>query len=298
MDTANIYSIVVCYRPVLPRLMRLCADILADGARVILVDNTDLPDESTRIVPGNLPEGCQLIALGYNSGIAHAQNVGIARALGAGAAVVVFFDQDSMIEPGFLRALVAPLKSGIPEVTSPLYIDADSGQALPSLRINRYGFKSVVHRADSTRPYPVNIAISSGTAATKEVFDVAGGLDETLFIDVVDTEWCLRCRSKQIPIYVVPSAVMRQRIGARSIHLGPFILLVHGPARCYYQLRNCFHLLRKRHVPLTFALTHMASVIFSRMLLLFFVEDRSAYIGAYLAALQDGIKGIGGARPT
>jgi len=168
---------------------------------------------------------------------------------------------------------------------------------LPSLRINRCGSKTVVHKADSVLPYPVDIVISSGTAATKEVFEVAGGLDETLFIDAVDTEWCLRCRSRQVPIYVVPSAVMRQRIGTRSIHLGRFTIPVHGPARCYYQLRNCFHLLRKKHVPLAFALTHMASVIFNRTLLLFFVEDRPAYIRAYLSALLDGIKGVGGARP-
>ena len=73
--------------------------------------------------------------------------------------------------------------------------------------------------------------------------------DEGLFIDSVDSEWCLRCRSKQIPIHVVPAAVMRHRVGNRSIRLGRFTILQHNPTRCYYQLRNCFHMMRRKHVP-------------------------------------------------
>jgi rhamnosyltransferase len=293
-NMADPICIIVCYRPDVPQLRGLCERILADGAKAILVDNTEQP----YLAADALPPECSLTTLGYNAGIAHAQNVGIAQALNAAAAVLVFFDQDSKIEPGFLRTLVAPLRSGVAEIAAPLYVDADSGKALPSLRINRFGLKTFIHSSDSMLPYPVDIVISSGTAATKEVFEVAGGLDEALFIDAVDTEWCLRCRSRQVPIYVVPSAVMRQRIGTRSIHLGRFTILVHGPARCYYQLRNCFHLLRKKHVPLAFALTHMASVIFNRTLLLFFVEDRPAYIGAYISALRDGIRGVAGAKPA
>jgi rhamnosyltransferase len=293
-SAADVYSIIVCYRPVLPQLMQLCASIVVDGAKVILVDNTETPG----LVSEKLPVGCSLVTLGYNSGIAHAQNVGVAQARIAGAAIIIFFDQDSKIEPGFVRTLIAPLKRGTPEITSPLYVDEDSGVALPSLRISRYGTSTIVHNENATDPYPVDIVISSGTAATGEVFEVAGGFDESLFIDSVDTEWCLRCRSKQIPIYVVPSAVMRQRIGTRSIRVGPFTVRVHNPTRCYYQLRNSFHLMRKKHVPFIFASRQILSVIFSRTMLLFFVDDRAAYIKAYLSALRDGMKGVAGARPA
>lgn len=289
----NIYSVIVCYRPEVPQLFQLCANLLAEGSKIILVDNTETP----YLADQHRPAGCQLITLGFNSGIAHALNVGIAVAVTASADVIAFFDQDSKIGQGFLRALVAPLNVGTPDIVSPLYYDDTSNAELPSVRVNRYGVSRTVHRGDSSIPYPVDVVISSGTTATREVFEVAGTLDEGLFIDFVDTEWCLRCRSKQIPIRVVPSAVMHHRIGSRSINLGITTILVHSPIRCYYQLRNCFHLFRRRHVPILFALKETISVFLSRALLFLIVGDKLNYGKAYLCALRDGIAGVTGSKP-
>ncbi len=289
-----ITCVIISYRPDVAQLVRLCERILMDGARVIVVDNTEAPG----LISDELPAGCELIALGNNSGIAHAQNIGVAQALIAGAAVIVFFDQDSKIEAGFLRALVEPLKYGTLTITSPLYVDDDSNLALPSLRLGRFGLPRAVYGADTIHPYPVDIVISSGTAATREVFGIAGVFDEALFIDSVDSEWCLRCRSSHIPIYVVPAAVLRHRIGSRAIRVGPFTVLQHSPIRCYYQVRNCFHMMRRKHVPFAFALKHMLSVLFSRTILLFYVGDRAAYLKAYFAGLIDGVKGVAGPKPA
>ena len=151
------------------------------------------------------PGGCTLITIGYNSGIAHAQNAGIAAALAAGAEVLVFFDQDSKIEPGFVKSLVSALREGAAEIVSPLSVDEATNTPLPSVRVSRFGWSTPVHTADAVERYPVDMVISSGTAATRQVFEIAGTFDEGLFIDFVDAEWCLRCRSLQIPIYVVPS---------------------------------------------------------------------------------------------
>jgi rhamnosyltransferase len=286
--------IIVCYRPDVAQLAGLCNHVLGDNAKVILVDNSEVP----YLDGENVPDRCSLITLGYNSGIAHAQNVGVAAALAAGATVLVFFDQDSKIGPGFLNRLVSAIAVGTPEIVAPLYVDDVTDIALPSVRVGRYGLPIPVHQVDSSGRYPVDMVISSGTVATREVFDLAGTFDEGLFIDFVDAEWCLRCRSKQIPIYVVPTAVMRHSIGSRHVRFGPLTILVHSSTRCYYQIRNGFLLLRKRHVPLVFSLQQIASVLFSRIVLLFRVENRSDYIKAYLSAVRDGLKGVAGPRPA
>jgi len=273
-------------------LLDLCGHALASCARVILVDNTEAP----YLESGKLPDGCTLITVGYNSGIAHAQNVGVAAARAAGASVLVFFDQDSRIEPGFLDCLVSTVKIGLPVIVSPLCVDDVTGSALPSVRLNRYGLPIPVHQANSSCRYPVDIVISSGTAATREVFDLAGGFDDGLFIDFVDVEWCLRCRSKQIPIYVVPMAVMRHSIGTKQVRVGPLTILVHNSTRCYYQIRNCLLLFRKPHIPLLFAVQQLASLALSRMIYLFLVKDRFSYLKSYLFAVRDGLKGVTGAR--
>lgn len=289
----NVYSVVVCYRPNRQSLLRLCENLLAAGSKVVLVDNTEIPYMADQ----QRPSGCQLITLGFNTGIAHAQNVGTTTAIAAGADVVAFFDQDSTINPGFLAALVSPLNVGKPDVVAPLYVDDASNIALPSTRVNRYGISSAIHHSNSLAPYPVDVVISSGTAATKEVFEMVGLFDEDFFIDFVDTEWCLRCRSKQIPIRVIPSAVMHNRVGSESVNLGITTVFVHTPVRCYYQLRNCFHLFRRCHIPVLFAVRETISVFFSRALLFLIVRDKLNYGRAYLCALRDGMCGVTGSKP-
>jgi rhamnosyltransferase len=287
-----VYCTIVCYRPDIARLYGLCRRIVADGAAVVLVDNTEV----SYLDADKLPDGCTLVTLGYNSGIAHAQNIGVATAFAASADVLVFFDQDSRIEPGFLGRLVSAVRTGTPEIVSPLCVDDVTGSALPAVRLNRYGLAFPVDQADSSSRYPVDMVISSGTVATREVFDIAGNFDEELFIDHVDAEWCIRCRAKQIPIYIIPTAVMRHSIGSRYVKLGPLTILVHSPARCYYQIRNCFLMFRKPHIPFLFAVQQLASVTVSRTILLFFVEDRFSYLKSYLFAVRDGLKGVTGAR--
>ena len=88
--------------------------------------------------------------------------------------------------------------------------------------------------------YPVDMVISSGTVATREVFDIAGNFDEGLFIDHVDAEWCIRCRARQIPIYVIPTAVMRHSIGSRYVKLGPLTIQVHSPTRMLLSDKELF----------------------------------------------------------
>ena len=125
----KICCVIVCYRPHVARLFQLCETLATDGATIVVVDNTEQP----YLVERPLPPGCELITLGLNTGIAHAQNVGTAAATVAGADVIVFLDQDSTIEPGFLPALVSPLRVGTPDIVSPLYCDDASKVELPSV---------------------------------------------------------------------------------------------------------------------------------------------------------------------
>jgi rhamnosyltransferase len=287
------YCIVVCYRPELAEVFRLCHQAVTEGAKVILVDNTEAP----YIEPDKLPDGCFLVTLGFNSGIAHAQNIGALKALAEGADILVFFDQDSTVKPGMLQCLVESLGVGTPEIVSPISVDEVGNIPQPAERLDRFGFATRVYAGEAHTRYPVDIVISSGTAATREVFDIVGQFDEALFIDFVDADWCLRCRSKNIPIYVVPKAVMPHRIGSGFVKIGGFTVLIHSPTRCYYQIRNCFLLFGRSHVPRVWAVRQLFSVMLSRLLLLFFVRSRSSYLKSYVRGVRDGLKRTGGAAP-
>ncbi len=285
--------VVVCYRPDVARLRDLCRRLLHSCPLVIVADNTEQPF----LGAGDLPAGCRFIAMGGNTGIARAQNAGVAEARNWGASLIAFFDQDSTVEGELLARLARAITPGVPQVVAPLCIDDATGQALPSQRLDGRGRAVTVHIEEAREPYAVDIVISSGTLATREVFEAGCGFDEGLFIDFVDTDWCLRCRSKGIPIKVVPDALMRHRIGSRSVRVGLWTVMLHGPARCYYQVRNCFLMLGRPHVPRNFALQTAFSVLTNRAVMLLLLPGRWGYLKAYSTGIRDGLRRVSGPAP-
>jgi rhamnosyltransferase len=290
--SARIGAVVVAYHPNVDSLSALCARLSAEAA-VLVVDNS----EGAGVAHAQLAGAAEVLALGTNTGIAHAQNVGIARALDRGSDVVVLFDQDSQIPDGFVGVLTRTLDPARAEVAAPRHVDAAQDYELPAASLGPLGWPRRVTSAGRSAPYPVDIVIASGTAATRPALAAAGPLDEGLFIDLVDTDWCLRCRARGVPIRVVPQAVMRHSVGSATHDAGVAHVLVHTPVRCYYQIRNSLLMFRKPYIPFLFALRETVGIVVSRALLLFFVANRSAYLRAYLSAIKDGLAGVTGKRP-
>jgi rhamnosyltransferase len=289
-NSFNISVIVVAFNPNINQLLELCGNLVQEGAHVIVVDNS----EPSCITLEMLPNHCNVINMGANKGIAMAQNFGVDAALSTGAKAIVFLDQDSTLSFGFLSNLVSFLKIEKPGIVSPLCIDDITGAELPFIRLNRLGLPAPIYAGNGLEPIEADIVISSGMAVTSSVFKIVGGFDEGMFIDLVDTDWCIRCRSAGVPIRVIPSVKMRHRIGLKSEKLGPFTVSIHSPARCYYQIRNCFHLFRKSYVSIPFALSELIKVIINRTLLLLVIKGRLPYIRAYARGVKHGFLGIYG----
>ena len=285
------FSIVVCYQPDKEKLNLLCKQLIVAGSGVILVDNTEEP----YLDQGALHDGCKLITLGCNKGIAYAQNIGIDAGILEDGEIFAFFDQDSQISSDSLSLLVSELIIGKPGIVSPLCLDNLSRAELPAQIIDSCGIgRSKFYNGDKV-PYCVDMVISSGTTCTKEVFQIVGTLDNDLFIDYVDIDWCLRCREKNILIKVVPSAVIYHRIGSKTINLGPISMHVHSPERCYYQIRNSLNLFRKPHVPFFLAAQFSISTILNRLFLIFVIKQKKyTYLKIFFHAIYDGLLGVVG----
>jgi rhamnosyltransferase len=290
----KIFSVIVCYNPEIKSLIRLCKTLIGGQSAIILVDNSE---EGYISKHKDLIE-CKIVELRENTGIAHAQNLGIRIAIKDGADVIAFFDQDSKIESNFLASLVAPLLAGEPRVVAPVFFDNGKGFEFPSYRLNRFGLPVKIYRGNKSTPYDVDIITSSGTAATAVTFGIAGLMDEDLFIDLVDTEWSLRCRKNKIPIQVVPMAVMQHSVGETSINFGFMRSFVHNPERCYYQIRNCFLFFKKEHVPILMAFKELISSFIHHTVSIVCVKNRLNYLRYYKLAVLHGIRGVVGKRPA
>lgn len=205
----QVCAVVVAYHPDELRFALLLHRLETEVQRIVVVDNT-----------------------GHNRGLAAAQNRGIALARAAGATHVLLLDQDSVPLPGMtarlLRGLEALQARGVKV-------------ACVGPRLRCYG--SLTRARDEC-----DALIASGSLLPMAVLDEVGGMEEALFIDQVDTEWCLRARRRGYRAFGVRDAVLDHRPGEslRWIWLGRWRRLIrHPPFRYYTIFRNTLVLCRR-----------------------------------------------------
>lgn len=291
MTRCKVCAVIVIYRANAGSLEALVQRLRGCVAHVVVVDNG-----SPGIDPGRLTSlhaSLQYRVLAANVGIAAAQNSGIVAAAAAGAEYVLFLDQDSKPE----EEMVARLLQAI-EVLS------EGGTRVgcvgPQLRLPGSRELSLFPKAGwgglvaasctrNVRAIECDYLISSGTLVPTAVFDEVGNLEEALFIDKVDTEWCYRARSKGFRIFGVCGAVLEHDLGLERhrIWLGRWRHVPrHSPLRYYYIFRNTVLLSRRTYVPVSWSLFQYAWLV-----VLFLAFGGRAMM---LKGLKHGFRGVAG----
>lgn len=182
-------------------------------------------------------EGCRVIRLPENRGIAAALNTGIRVAIDEGAEAVITFDQDSVPEPGFVDALVGARDAA---VRAGLRVGATVPEFFAGVR--------QVHREDPSGVLLARNAIQSGMLVEARVIDELGLLREDLFIDLVDVEYVLRAATAGYVVAAAPGLRLAHTLGRRYVQtlfgrplrvlLIPAVLTLSTPFRYYYRVRN------------------------------------------------------------
>lgn len=243
-------GVIVTYNPP-PGLSARLRAVLRETDFVVVFDNgstgvpawPDLTDqEQSRI---------HLIPSRQNIGLAAALNRGIAFAQQQGATCALLLDHDSTPQPGMvdrLRAAVSahprPVAAVAPTIA---YAHPDIRCRWPQSNGARLRFR-FVYAAKLRAPAPVDLAISSGMLVDIGVWSRVGRFDEALFIDLVDTEFCLRARAHGYDILVAPDATLHHHLGdvrKRSLLGVPMFPTHHHPMRHYYISRNRVVLTRR-----------------------------------------------------
>jgi rhamnosyltransferase len=285
----SIFTIVIAYYPDKHKLLQLCENLILQNTRVVVVDNT--PDNLDLYA---FPEKCDYISLGYNSGIAYAQNVGIRFARERNAAVIFFLDQDSTPPSSFISTLTKELPITIPRVVGPVRIDREKHFEYASEILNRIGYPKKIYGRYSKHLIAVDSMISSGTGVTTITFQSVGLMDEDFFIDHVDDEWCLRARKCGVELFIHSGVEMQHSIGKKTQQLAGLTIFVSSAERCYYSMRNAIFLFKKKHIPILFATKNFVSTLIHQLLQLRYVEDKWQYFSLSMLGLFHGIKGVKG----
>ena len=272
-------------------VIRHVETLIGRVARVVVVDNGSEPGAAQVLDSVAALPSAEVIRNPANLGIARALNQGAEVAIAAGADWLLTLDQDA--EPADEIVSVAGR-------TFDAYPDRDRIAVIgsTSFEASRAGWVPGESRG---QPWieAVNV-ITAGSFVSLAAFRDIGGFREDLFIDYVDTEFCLRARARGYRVLAsrVPAMTHRigqpteRRIGLRAVHPTN-----HSAFRRYYITRNRFFVWRHywRKEP-RFVAKDILAAHKELVKLVLFEQDRGAKIRAMAAGLRDGLRSVTGER--
>jgi rhamnosyltransferase len=229
----SVCAVIVTYNPE-PTFIDNIVTVAAQASHVVVVDNGSSKETQHLLDELETRPACKVIRNGQNLGIAVALNLGVKYAVDADFDWIATFDQDSRVCEDFVPQMVETYQQAEhPQeiaLVAPVYVDRESGV---KLRLRRTGKGEIL------------AAMTSGSMIPSSVIRKLGYFDESLYIDAVDKEFCLRARRRGLSI-IQSSAVLLHSLGRTTYHhwLGlRFGATNHSVGRRYYITRNSLRVL-------------------------------------------------------
>lgn len=252
-------AVTVTYNPDL-RVLEAQLRALPEECVCIIVDNASRPELLSSI--DALAAGranARVFRSERNLGLAAAVNRGVEAVAGLPESprFALLLDQDSEPLAGSVGRLVDEFERLEREgnrlgCVGPTLLDPETGLTHGFHQRTRWRWKRVHPPVDSSAPIKCANLNGSGTLVPVELFRKFGGLDESMFIDHVDTEWSFRLTAAGYGLWGVPDAIFSHRMGQDSIRFWLFgwrIWPYRSPTRHEYLFRNAVRLMRKPYVP-------------------------------------------------
>jgi rhamnosyltransferase len=288
---SQVCAIVITYHPdeALPdRLDRLRPQVKG----VIIIDNgsTEAERQMLRGLAAN--RAVEVIFNGENLGVARALNIGIQRAAALGYVSVLLLDQDSCVAKDMVETLLAA-QAAFPDKGRLAVIGSGFSEVKPSPNIGSSPPSDVWVEVQST--------ITSGSWLPLAAYSAIGPFREELFIDHVDTDYCLRARAKGYRVIKTRKELMSHAIGSPTRHSMLWAkkwTTNHSPDRRYYFARNDTVMLREYG---TYGTVGWVWKSFCRSLrqckrIALYEEGKAGKIGAVIHGWWDGMRGRLGPR--
>jgi rhamnosyltransferase len=289
----SVGAVVVYYNPdpglIQEQLVRLAS---AGVGAVVIIDNSAASNEVHVAHLAQRFPVFRYLLLGGNAGLARAQNLGITSLLDT-QAFILLLDQDSLPSPGMLQALLEEAtelgNAGVKLATiGPTPINRATGLPYQE-RVPR-----PVEYLSNGRTRRRGEIISSGSLIPVGAFAAVGLLDEELFIDGVDHEWCWRAgRLHGWVVGMSERTTLSHMLGEGDRSLLGIRVKVSTPFRTYYQVRNYFILARRNYVPLFWKVSNLVKYLVK----FFYFSSRSGngrdYFRNMCRGARDGLTYVG-----
>ena len=234
----KVAAIIVSYNPD-SNLFDSINLLLNQVEKVIIVDNGS-KEKYVKYIKSINEDKIEIILNKENLGIATALNIGVRKALENGYEWILTMDQDSKASPDMVKKMFNVYNS----------INREERKDILSIFPNFVDerIQSIEENSNMNSYEYVDADITSGNLLRKEVFEKVGFFDDSLFIDLVDTDFCMRLNEKGIKMIKIRDAVLYHSLGeSKTIKgiLGSFNTSNHSALRRYYITRNRFYIWEK-----------------------------------------------------
>ena len=234
----KVAAIIVSYNPD-SNLFDSINLLLNQVEKVIIVDNGS-KEKYVKYIKSINEDKIEIILNKENLGIATALNIGVRKALENGYEWILTMDQDSKASSDMVKKMFNVYNS----------INREERKDILSIFPNFVDerIQSIEENSNMNSYEYVDADITSGNLLRKEVFEKVGFFDDSLFIDLVDTDFCMRLNEKGIKMIKIRDAVLYHSLGeSKTIKgiLGSFNTSNHSALRRYYMTRNRFYIWEK-----------------------------------------------------
>jgi len=231
----KIYLVIVTYKTEEDSLEKLLNSIKFQVDKVLIVDNTP---NFTNGLEKFRDEKTEAIYLNENTGIAYAQNFGIKKAIEEGADFIMLSDDDTLYPENYVNEMLKVFQKKKEEkiaAVAPSFKNVLTGKKNSFVLKSTIGFRKI---CPSSGYYEIFQAIASGLILNAKYLKEIGLMNEKLFMDYVDLEWCWRAIKKGYKIIGNANVIIEHKLGDYSKTMSGKQIFLRNPLRHYYITRN------------------------------------------------------------
>ena len=224
-----------------------------------------------------------------NIGIAAAQNYGINYAVEHNYNYLFYLDQDSIVPENIISKLLFQYRFLL---SNSIIVGAVGPRAFNRCENKEYKGSVKKGKKINNEITEVTELISSASLIAVSNFEKTGLMDEELFIDAVDHEWCWRASSRMNGrFFIVETVKLSHYLGEGDRYFLWRKVPIPTPFRTYYQFRNYFTLLRRNYVPTYWKVSNGIKYIVKFFYYPLCISPRLSYLRNICKGIYDGVLG-------
>ena len=283
----KIGAIIVLYNPDKDLIVKILDRIKNQVNDVFISDNSKSNHEYLFRKYSNV----KYQYLSGNKGIATAQNVGIDFFKKNNFDFILFLDQDSIPT----QDLVSKLYHHYTFLNDKFKKVGGIGARPYNRSENKKYEGSIIKGHKITNNLTeVSEIISSSSLIPIDVFKKIGGMEDDLFIDAVDFEFCWRANYiDNLKFFIAEDVLLSHQLGEGDRFFLYRKVAIPTPFRVYYQIRNYLRLLPRRYVPTYWKVSNGIKYLIKYFYYPIFISPRKEYFLQMNKGIMDGIKSLG-----